>query len=41
MNQKDDGYRKDFNMNDMHAEPLFSCDYAKSTNGCYDMNGRK
>ena len=37
----DDGYRKDFNMNDMHAEPPFPCGYAKSRNGCNDINGRK
>ena len=41
MNPIDGGYRNDFNMNDMHAEPPFPCDYAKSRNGCYDINGRK
>ena len=25
-------------MNDIHAEPPFSSDYAKSRNGCYDIN---
>ena len=33
--------RQDFNMNDIHAEQPFWCDYAKSRNGCYDINGRK
>ena len=41
MNRIDDGYRRDFNMNAMHVEPPFPCDYAKSRNGCYDINGRK
>ena len=35
------GYRKDFNTNDIHAEPPFSCDNAKSRNGCYGINGCK
>ena len=29
--------RKDFNTNVIHAEPPFSCNYAKSRNGCYDI----
>ena len=33
---KTEGYRRDFNMNEMHAEPPFPCDYATSRNGCYD-----
>ena len=41
MNWIDDRYRRGFNMNEMHVEPSFSCDYAKSRNGCYDINGRK
>ena len=41
MNQIDDRYRRDFNMNEMHVEPPFPCDYATSRNGCYDINGRK
>ena len=40
-NRRHDRYRKDFNVNDMHVEPPFSCDYAKSRNGRYDINGRK
>ena len=41
MNQIDNGYRRDFNMNEMHMEPPFLCDYATSRNGCYDINGQK
>ena len=26
-----------FNTNVIHAEPPFSCNYAKSRNGCYDI----
>ena len=33
----DNGYRKDFNMNGIHAEPPFLCNYTKSRNGCYDI----
>ena len=41
MNQIDDVYRKDFDMNEMLSDPLFPCDYTAPRNGCYDINGRK
>ena len=41
MNRIDNRYRKDFDINDIYVEPPFSCDYAKSRNGCYDINSHK